>query len=154
MNHKYRKNKRPRSGPMRDELWGLGPMADGGVGGVMCLITRARGAKRAVPPWTASSTAGFPNSSGKSAQPGAHAACNCFSALRHIRVCSMFIFLAIQIYCLKLMTPGAAVSSRIFYQFNLVKYSKYQKYFKETSYSRIHCSLLGKSHLKFLNSKF
>lgn len=48
-------------------------MANGVVGGVMCLITGARGAKRAVPPWTVSSTAGFPDSSGKPAQPGAHA---------------------------------------------------------------------------------
>lgn len=48
-------------------------MANGAVGGVMCLITGARGAKRAVPPWTVSSTAGFPDSSGKPVQPGAHA---------------------------------------------------------------------------------
>jgi hypothetical protein len=93
MNHKFRKKKkRSRSGPMRDELWGLRPMAEGGVGGVKCLITRARGAKRAVPPWTVSSTAGFPDTSGKPAQPGAHVARNCFSALRHIRVCSMFVY--------------------------------------------------------------
>jgi hypothetical protein len=56
----YKKNKRARSGPMRDELWGLGPMAGGGVGGVMCLITRARGAKPAVPPLDREKYSGVP----------------------------------------------------------------------------------------------
>jgi hypothetical protein len=47
---------------MSDELWGLGPMASGGVGGVSCLITRLAGCAVTVPPWTAStsSTAGLP----------------------------------------------------------------------------------------------
>jgi hypothetical protein len=43
MNHKFRQNKRSDRGPMRGELWGLGPMAGGGVGGATCIITQLAG---------------------------------------------------------------------------------------------------------------
>jgi hypothetical protein len=41
--HKCRQSERSGGGPMRGELWGLQPMAGGGVGGATCLKRRLAG---------------------------------------------------------------------------------------------------------------